>query len=206
MCGSCMRASRSKPQEARQVGMIVKGPPASWQNGKGAGLSATRHGRMTSPVQPPAGGSVFMLCIPYSFRVFSVICCGCACDIRCDFLLKCCGSCGARPPMRVEYTCPCPTRWGLPKPGRTVMRMMLTIAAILAMCVAFPAAAKKRGASDQPAGTGSTCSGLRALCLSRTDCGERCYMQPMVCNAQWDNCMKSGFWSGALMSRPAERR
>lgn len=84
--------------------------------------------------------------------------------------------------------------------------MMLIIAVMLAVCVAFPAAAKKRPASDQAAGNGSTCSGMRALCLSRTDCGERCYMQPMVCNAQWNDCMKSGFWSGSLMSRRAERR
>jgi Protein of unknown function (DUF3551) len=65
---------------------------------------------------------------------------------------------------------------------------------------------KKRAASDSAAANGSTCSGLKALCLSRTDCGEHCYMQPMVCNAQWNNCMKSGFWSGSLMSRRAERR
>jgi hypothetical protein len=65
---------------------------------------------------------------------------------------------------------------------------------------------KKRAAPDSAAANGSTCSGLKALCLSRTDCGEHCYMQPMVCNAQWDNCMKSGFWSGSLMSRRAERR
>lgn len=68
------------------------------------------------------------------------------------------------------------------------------------------AAAKKRAGSDSVAANGSTCSGLRALCLSRTDCGERCPMQPMLCNSQWDNCMKSGFWSGSLMARPAERR
>ena len=85
--------------------------------------------------------------------------------------------------------------------------MMLAATFMLAVCVAFPAAAaKKRAVSDSAATNGSTCSGLKALCLSRTDCGERCYMQPMLCNAQWDNCMKSGFWSGSLMARPAERR
>jgi Protein of unknown function (DUF3551) len=68
------------------------------------------------------------------------------------------------------------------------------------------AAAKKRAASESVATNGSTCSGLKALCLSRTDCGERCYMQPTLCNAQWNDCMKSGFWSGSLMSRRAERR
>lgn len=65
---------------------------------------------------------------------------------------------------------------------------------------------KKRAASDLAAANGSTCSGLKALCLSRTDCGDRCPMQPMLCNAQWENCMKSGFWSGSRMARRAERR
>ena len=88
------------------------------------------------------------------------------------------------------------------------MRIMtLAITAILAVSVAFPAtAAKKRAVSESVVGNSSTCSGLKALCLSRTDCGDRCYMQPMLCNAQWNDCMKSGFWSGYLMSRPAERR
>jgi hypothetical protein len=83
---------------------------------------------------------------------------------------------------------------------------MLTITVMLAVCVAFPVAAKKRAVSEPVAGNASTCSGLKALCLSRTDCGDRCYMQPTLCNAQWNDCMKSGFWSGYLMSRPAERR
>lgn len=83
----------------------------------------------------------------------------------------------------------------------------LAITLVLAACVAFPAAAaKKRATSDSAAGNGSTCSGLRALCLSRTDCGERCYMQSTLCNSQWNDCMKSGFWAGSRMSRPAERR
>jgi hypothetical protein len=88
------------------------------------------------------------------------------------------------------------------------MRIMtLAITVILAVCVAFPAAAaKKRAASDSAAGNGSTCSGLRTICLSRTDCGERCSIQPVICSAQWNDCMKSGFWEGSLMSRPAERR
>ncbi len=81
------------------------------------------------------------------------------------------------------------------------------IAVTLALCVSFPtAAAKRRPASDSSADSGSTCSGLKARCLSNADCGSRCDMLPMVCNAQWNDCMKSGFWSGSLMHRRAERR
>lgn len=58
-----------------------------------------------------------------------------------------------------------------------------------------------RGRSyDSAAGNLSTCSGLKTNCLSHSEPGWP------VCNYIWDNCMKSGFWSGTRLSRPAERR
>jgi len=57
----------------------------------------------------------------------------------------------------------------------------------------------------------STCTGLKSLCVTRGDCsngdlasGAAC--GPRFCNLVWEHCMKSGFWSGRFISRPAERR
>jgi hypothetical protein len=78
----------------------------------------------------------------------------------------------------------------------------------------------------------STCSGLKSACLASSlepvdwahlvvaGCdmapGTPGYTQPLagdarpscekLCNFKWEQCMKSGFWEGALIHRPAERR
>jgi hypothetical protein len=53
----------------------------------------------------------------------------------------------------------------------------------------------------------ATCTGLKPLCFS--DCGLR-GTDPTYCgyrcNFEWERCMKSGFWEGVLLHRPAERR
>jgi Protein of unknown function (DUF3551) len=53
----------------------------------------------------------------------------------------------------------------------------------------------------------STCTGLKPECFS--DCGiqgnESMYCEKR-CNFQWEQCMKTGWWEGALIHRPAERR
>jgi hypothetical protein len=67
----------------------------------------------------------------------------------------------------------------------------------------------------------STCTGMKAVCLSPPDLlaryqyslgvsggaleGARPYNEK-VCNFFWEQCMKTGFWEGALVHRPAERR
>jgi Protein of unknown function (DUF3551) len=53
----------------------------------------------------------------------------------------------------------------------------------------------------------TTCTGLKPLCLS--NCSETSTPQPYcesVCNFQWERCVKSGWWEGSRISRPAERR
>jgi hypothetical protein len=53
----------------------------------------------------------------------------------------------------------------------------------------------------------ATCTGLKPLCFS--DCGLR-GTDPTYCayrcNFEWERCMKSGFWEGVFLHRPAERR
>jgi hypothetical protein len=74
--------------------------------------------------------------------------------------------------------------------------------------------------SQQAVSAAATCTGLKLACLSVTSrkgwCtylggntergfgrGPYCEKQ---CNFTWEQCMKSGFWEGAALHRPAERR
>ena len=65
----------------------------------------------------------------------------------------------------------------------------------------------------------STCTGLKSVCVS--DCialygGPSTYFEIVrtrwlpycenVCNFQWEQCKKTGFWEGFLIHRSAERR
>jgi hypothetical protein len=75
----------------------------------------------------------------------------------------------------------------------------------------------------------STCTGLELACLSGSECipspigrglpqvypdrSAVCFgrstqiISPKTfCNSTWDQCMKTGFWEGDLIHRPAERR
>jgi Protein of unknown function (DUF3551) len=54
----------------------------------------------------------------------------------------------------------------------------------------------------------STCTGLKSACLSGKDCGYGSAPcgGPNYCNRTWEHCMKMGFWEGAFIHRPAERR
>jgi hypothetical protein len=66
----------------------------------------------------------------------------------------------------------------------------------------------------------STCTGMKAVCLSPPDLewrqlmsgswggtleGARPYNEK-VCNFYWEQCMKTGWWEGYLQHRAAERR
>ena len=62
----------------------------------------------------------------------------------------------------------------------------------------------------------STCTGLRSVCLggwandfplgtATNDAGPMAY-QVNWCNFTWERCVKSGFWEGGFIHRPAERR
>jgi hypothetical protein len=83
----------------------------------------------------------------------------------------------------------------------------IAITGMLAASVAFPAAAAKKRPSQAASPPHATCTGLKPLCFS--DCGIR-GTDPTYCayrcNFEWERCMKSGFWEGVLMNRPAERR
>jgi hypothetical protein len=74
----------------------------------------------------------------------------------------------------------------------------------------------------------STCTGLKSICISVS--GSGCFIggarsvasEPLpglayrgmvsgpycenLCNSAWERCMKTGFWEGAALHRPAERR
>jgi Protein of unknown function (DUF3551) len=54
----------------------------------------------------------------------------------------------------------------------------------------------------------STCTGLRSVCLSGGDCSHSSLFVcgGRFCNTEWEHCMKTGFWEGAFLHRPAERR
>jgi hypothetical protein len=83
----------------------------------------------------------------------------------------------------------------------------LAITGVLAACIAFPADAAKKRASQAVSPPHATCTGLKPQCFS--DCGlngtdpKYCEYR---CNFQWEQCMKSGFWEGVFQHRPAERR
>ena len=81
---------------------------------------------------------------------------------------------------------------------------------------------------SQTAGAASTCTGLKSACLSGKDCystgvvsapryggvagwyyffrGRAAPNCENLCNFTCEHCMKSGFWEGGFISRPAERR
>jgi hypothetical protein len=96
----------------------------------------------------------------------------------------------------------------------------LAITGMLAACVAFPAAAAKKGPSQAVSAT-ATCTQLKSECLS-VDYGSGRFAYGCsflgggwaapapycknLCNFTWEQCMKSGFWEGRLLHRPAERR
>jgi hypothetical protein len=50
-----------------------------------------------------------------------------------------------------------------------------------------------------------TCTQLKQACLRSITCLTQ-YCQNVVCNSRWEHCMKSGWWGGRRVSRPAERR
>jgi hypothetical protein len=50
-----------------------------------------------------------------------------------------------------------------------------------------------------------TCTQLKQGCLANKQCTTS-YCQKVYCPGRWDECMKSGFWNGHLVSRPAEKR
>jgi hypothetical protein len=96
--------------------------------------------------------------------------------------------------------------------------MTLAITGMLATCVAFPADAAKKRASQAVSAAPSTCTGMKLVCLGSVDRGcrylggsnERGFGRGPYCEKQcnyiWEQCMKSGFWEGAVFHRPAERR
>jgi hypothetical protein len=57
----------------------------------------------------------------------------------------------------------------------------------------------------------STCTGMKSARLSA---GDTCLTSAVgywascesVCNFNWERCMKTGFWEGAFIHRPVERR
>jgi hypothetical protein len=59
-----------------------------------------------------------------------------------------------------------------------------------------------------------TCSGLKSVCLSGRECssntttrgGGRLFCGGKFCDWEWEQCMKSGWWQGSLISRSVERR
>jgi hypothetical protein len=68
----------------------------------------------------------------------------------------------------------------------------------------------------------STCTGLKLACLGSVDRGRIAWLGSCLflggftpapapycenhCNFVWEQCMKTGFWDGSLIHRPAERR
>jgi hypothetical protein len=61
----------------------------------------------------------------------------------------------------------------------------------------------------------STCTGLKSVCLSGRECssgsgglrgGGRPFCGGKFCDYAWEQCMKSRWWQGSLISRPVERR
>jgi hypothetical protein len=96
--------------------------------------------------------------------------------------------------------------------------MTLAITGMIAVWVAFPADAAKKPPTQAVSGA-ATCTGLKSACISgtRDGClhlggrqdydvlprGPYCEQQ---CNFIWEQCMKTGFWEGANLHRPAERR
>ena len=83
----------------------------------------------------------------------------------------------------------------------------LAITGMLAAYVVSPADAAKKRASQAVSSPHATCTGLKPLCFS--DCGimgtDPTYCE-YRCNFEWERCMKSGFWEGVYLHRPAERR
>jgi hypothetical protein len=98
--------------------------------------------------------------------------------------------------------------------------VMLAITGMLAVCVAFPAVAATKRPSQAENGQ-ATCTQLKSECLS-LDYGSGRFAYGCsflgggwaapapycknLCNFAWEQCMKTGFWEGALRHRPAERR
>ena len=107
------------------------------------------------------------------------------------------------------------------------MRKPMTAAFALS-AVAFAAAmvtAQAENQSARPSQTASaarsTCTGMKAVCLSledlrvRLSTSDRFYggtlegarsFNEKVCNFYWEQCMKTAWWEGLLQHRTAERR
>jgi hypothetical protein len=107
--------------------------------------------------------------------------------------------------------------------------MMRAITGMLAAGAVFPAAAAKN--ASQTASAAATCTGMKLECLASVDRGAtasqghvRFYKRhsscryfggstpapdsycEVLCNSTWEQCVKTGFWEGRFIHRPAERR
>jgi hypothetical protein len=101
------------------------------------------------------------------------------------------------------------------------MKKLMT--AVFALSALFAASGNP---SQAASAAQSTCTGLKLACLSRFDSkpepryyhvGSRCFYLGAstpapaaccenLCNSTWDQCIKTGFWEGTRIHRPAERR
>jgi Protein of unknown function (DUF3551) len=61
---------------------------------------------------------------------------------------------------------------------------------------------------SRAASAAQSCTGLRSVCLAGGDCSHSSIFicGAAFCNSEWEHCMKTGFWEGAFIHRPAERR
>jgi hypothetical protein len=113
------------------------------------------------------------------------------------------------------------------------MRQFMMIVMALAVFGAVAATAQAQSQSVRPSravsAAQSTCTELKFACRGSDDRG-RAFISPRyyhvhsrclylggstpapaeycqnLCNFIWEQCMKTGFWEGALIHRPAERR
>ena len=105
---------------------------------------------------------------------------------------------------------------------RQFMMTVMALAAFGAM-VAAAQAENNPSRTARTAEPASTCSALKLACLGLVVRGTRyyrvgrcVYLENFIpapeancekqCNFIWENCMKTGFWEGRFIHRPAERR
>ena len=55
------------------------------------------------------------------------------------------------------------------------------------------------------AANAETCTQRKKLCLSSPTCTTE-YCQKVWCHSKWEQCIKTGFWSGPYISRPVDKR
>jgi hypothetical protein len=100
-------------------------------------------------------------------------------------------------------------------------QFMMTVMALAVFgAVVVTAKAENQSAPSQAVSAAATCTGLKLACLSITSrkgwctylggSNERGFGRGPYCEKQcnfiWEQCMRTGFWEGALLHRAAERR